>query len=418
MKMRQLLLWMISAASAIALSACGANFNSIYRTTDSPTTLKLRSQVIFTDAKQSATVVKAEGNVLQVCAGRSPDVFSALATAIEGKAEGNFAQKVAASIGGSETNSETASAFGLRTQLTQTQIELLYQLCLNALNGNLSRDQLATELHRYQNTMVTMLAIEQLSGYARSYLITAGTNSSVGSAASIATLAKLADDAKNEADALEEIAAGAKSDYETKKSAATTAAKALADAKTAGKTGDDLKVLQDASDKAQAAEKAAEVDQAKAVASLTDQQARQKLYEQKLAQVKSGSASGTQSVSVNAPIAVESPSADAAKLIVELVKTQLYQTFTTDECLQYLFHDGGESDFAKRAGAFSPLGKFCADHLKAVSEYKLTQLYLDRKCDKDGGNCSKVDTSNKLPGAPDWPWPSTNNPNYVQPAAQ
>ena len=44
--------------------------------------------------------------------------------------------------------SKQAASFGLRTQLTQSQAELLYQLCLQALNGKLSNEQLVTELHR------------------------------------------------------------------------------------------------------------------------------------------------------------------------------------------------------------------------------------------------------------------------------
>ncbi|NQU57794.1 MAG: hypothetical protein HQ513_11205 [Rhodospirillales bacterium] len=125
------------------LAGCGANFNSIFRTSSGKT-----SHVAFTDAKQSATIIKVDENgVFSACAARSPDVFSSLATSASGSAD--FA-KAAASIGiaGSGSSTESSASFGLRTQLTQSQMELLYQLCINALNGKLSIPRLIEKAKR------------------------------------------------------------------------------------------------------------------------------------------------------------------------------------------------------------------------------------------------------------------------------
>ncbi|CAN0604115.1 unnamed protein product, partial [Ectocarpus sp. 12 AP-2014] len=126
------------------LGGCSANFHSIFRTSDAD-----RSHIAFTDAKQSATIVNVDKDgVFRACSARSPDVFSSLATSASGSADFT---KAAQSIGlaGAGSSAESTASFGLRTQLTQSQIELLHQLCIEALNGKISNDQLATELHRY-----------------------------------------------------------------------------------------------------------------------------------------------------------------------------------------------------------------------------------------------------------------------------
>jgi hypothetical protein len=178
--------------ASAAFAGCSANFNSVFRTTEGA-----RSHIAFTDAKQSATIVQVKDGVMRACAAKSPDVFSALATAASGALD--FAQgamKLGVSAAGS--SAEQATSLGLRTQLTQSQAELLYQLCLQALNDKLSNEQLVTELHRYQNTMVTMLAIEQLTGYAKPTVVTLQTGAATGATKELLELSKRVDAARED----------------------------------------------------------------------------------------------------------------------------------------------------------------------------------------------------------------------------
>src|SRR5580765_5992804 len=119
------ILAIVALSGAASIGACDANFNSIYRTTDGK-----ESHIAYTDAKQSATIIQVgRDGVMRACAARSPDVFSTLATSGSGSAE--FTKAAASlAIAAAGSSAESGAAFGLRTQLTQTQIELLYQLCI------------------------------------------------------------------------------------------------------------------------------------------------------------------------------------------------------------------------------------------------------------------------------------------------
>lgn len=324
------------------LAGCSANFSSIFRTTEGN-----RSHVAFTDAKQSATIIQVgKDGVLRACAARSPDVFSALATAGSGSAD--FA-KAATSLGlaGAGSSAEAAASFGLRTQLTQTQIELLYQLCIEALNGKLSNDQLATELHRYQNTMVTMLAIEQLTGYAKPTVVALGSKSGTGSTKELLALQQQVNTARKlEASAAAKVEA-ANVDVQKKQTAFAAVDKAYQDKKKAKPNDPGLPALKKTADAKKMERDAAKGELVKAQAGLKDAQRNRSILEATLKNAQddldTAAASGEAQIGSPTSSFYVGANAEAAQTIASVVRdiqqTHLWQSFATDDCLRFLLQD-------------------------------------------------------------------------------
>lgn len=151
-----------SLAALLLLSACGANHNTAYRlkplamTTDS---------ILTIDAKQRNVLISRDGNVARMCAEPSPDVFSV------------FAQSLGASISGGTTSPqqiEAAASLALsraengasisRTQTSNVVRELMFRTCERYLNGAIGPEAFAIQAIRDQRMVISILAIEQLTG--------------------------------------------------------------------------------------------------------------------------------------------------------------------------------------------------------------------------------------------------------------
>ena len=119
---------LVGLVLGVALSACTANENSIYRSN-----LNDANETILIDAKQRAINVQTrdEGKgkiATTICAEKSPDAFSVLSAGASGSLSFQLLEKA---FGGAVTGSkaETGASIALRTQLTQAQSEFLYRLC-------------------------------------------------------------------------------------------------------------------------------------------------------------------------------------------------------------------------------------------------------------------------------------------------
>lgn len=376
-----------SLACAAALSGCGANFHSVFRTTDAS-----GNKVAYTDAKQSATIIHydKEKDVMRACAAKSPDVFQALSTAFSGNLSAEEAGGIAAKIAGAGSTAESAASFKLHTQLTDSQSELLYQLCINSLNGTITGSQLANELHRYQNTMVTMLGIEQLTGYARPTVVAlGGGGSKTGSAEELAKLQSSVDAARTKEESLKGAADKANGQAAEKQAAYDKAKKAYDDEPDVEKK----KALKPELDKTDAALKTANEDKKKAATNLAEatkyRQGIEAIRDQTLVDVSTGTTGAT--AAIGQPTSVSyGADANTAKHISDAVlamqKAHLQQTFTTDECLAFLF--GGREVHADFDTAdVKTLKTFCEAHLKEVNRYKFEALYLFNRCTKEGADC-------------------------------
>ena len=163
---------------AVALTGC-ANFNSIHR--DNSLSRK-DAEIVFTDAKQRAIIanpiaVKSKGlytlkdgepvlaefeNHLRLCSEAAPDVFSAYATSLAAKIAANIPEKTGEGAF-SITSSETAATIA-RTQTINLFREQMFRTCERFLNGAIDGDELVVQAARDQRVMVSILAIEQLTG--------------------------------------------------------------------------------------------------------------------------------------------------------------------------------------------------------------------------------------------------------------
>ncbi len=377
---------------------CDANFSSIYRTTDGD-----HSHIAFTDAKQSATLIQVDKDgVMRACAARSPDVLAALSTA--GSASGNLSQgSLSLGLAGAGASAESVASFGLRTQLTQTQIELLYQLCIEALNGKITNDQLATELHRYQNTMVSMLAIEQLTGYAKPSIVAVGGTSSTGATKDLLELQKMDDAARDAVTKAQAKAQDADADVPKKQAVADKAAADLKAKQQANHppSAADLKPLQDASDKATADLQAAQKAQKDAKDALANAQKNQQVIDATLKKAQSdldtaASSSAPQFSSPNSSFYVTA-NADAAKEIAGAVRdiqqAQLWQSFVTDDCLRFLLQDSDKQIVRWNEATKNDLLGFCKKQIEVAAESRLKAFFVVNGCDADGKNCERDNSS-------------------------
>ncbi len=408
-------------ATLLALGGCDANFYSIFRTTPNGTG-KAHSQLVVTDAKQSISLMQVDKDgTFRACAARSPDVFAALSQAFSGSASADVAGKFSGALSGAGTSSESASAFGLRTQLTQSQMELLYQLCIASLNKTITPDQLATELHRYQNTMVTMLAIEQVTGYAKPTIVAIGGQSSAGAADALAGQeARVDAEKKKEAD-LKKPAEASEGDLTAKKAATATAQKNFDDAKAAGKTGDDLKKLQDPLDSAKKDEKLAQTKRDEDAKNLTSQTASRQAAETLLAKMQSevNLSSGSTPAQIQSPTASvvyadKDAAAAVAGAVVALQQGQINQTFVADECVRFMFHPENYRNIEPGVQAY--LRGICKEHFDSIDQYRQMLALLRYGCDRDWTEC-KLTEQGVPGGTPPAPAPAgAGNIPVVPPA--
>ena len=119
-------------------------------------------QTLSIDAKQRLIVVaKGPDNKHPhiTCAEPSPDALSALSSSVGGSVTD---PKVAANFAAAQV--ESAASIGLRTQSIQLLRDGMYRLCEQYAAGALKDDDWVREQRRYQNLMLSLLAIEQLTG--------------------------------------------------------------------------------------------------------------------------------------------------------------------------------------------------------------------------------------------------------------
>jgi len=155
---------------AVMMSACSANYKSIYRhkaVTDS-------SSITSFDSKQRAVISTTRDDVRHFCSEPSPDVFSVIAQALS--AGGVF--------GKSAKPASIEAAF--RTQTINMLRELMFRTCERHLNGAYTSLEMSVQAIRDQRLMVSILAIEQITGAVtpRPVIIGAIGSSSAGSGGS------------------------------------------------------------------------------------------------------------------------------------------------------------------------------------------------------------------------------------------
>lgn len=145
----------ILAVLAVAniASAC-ASFNSIFRSSD----FGKDATVVSLDAKQRIVLTKGTDIGDVACAEPSPDALSAYGASFSAGVEKEVVAKLAAAM------AEQATNIGLRTQSIQLLRDSMYRICEGYYSRALNQEQFMLLQQRYQNIMVALLAIEQLTG--------------------------------------------------------------------------------------------------------------------------------------------------------------------------------------------------------------------------------------------------------------
>jgi hypothetical protein len=199
--MKKLACPVLCIAAAIGLEGCG-NLAAVHKKFD-PT----NGESISIDAKQrvvySFATLDSDGRTKSrvLCAEPSPDALSALSAG-----GGLSAETVKAALSASFTSQEAAASIGLRTQTIQVLRDAMYRLCEGYASGALDKYQFEKLQRKYQNNMLGLLAIEQLTGTvaARQVALTGRAESSV--ARSLFELTKVLDEQKGQRAAAEEVA--------------------------------------------------------------------------------------------------------------------------------------------------------------------------------------------------------------------
>lgn len=191
--------------AAVSVSGC-ANLLSIHRQhniTPASGSVVGGAEITLIDAKQRAIISvqrksKTAGqDKVVVCAEPSPDALQAVAasTAFSVRdAEDRLAQ-IANSL------SESASNIGLRTQSIQLLRDAMFRICEGYAAHAIDDDEVTSLHRRYQNLMLGLLAIEQLTGAVATSQVALFTNGAATAGAAATELAAAQQKVKTEQDA-------------------------------------------------------------------------------------------------------------------------------------------------------------------------------------------------------------------------
>ncbi|MCO5119198.1 MAG: hypothetical protein M9951_06140 [Burkholderiaceae bacterium] len=144
----------IVLAAAIVMASGCATSNSIYRP------LALHGNAVSIDAKQRVVVTRTDKEEARLCAEPSPDALSAYSSSFGGTFDAEDKAQMQLAL----TRAEQAAAIGLRTQSIQLLRDAMYRTCEAYLSGAITEGQSYQLLRRFQNLMLGLLAIEQLTG--------------------------------------------------------------------------------------------------------------------------------------------------------------------------------------------------------------------------------------------------------------
>lgn len=153
------------------LAAC-ADLNSIYRQRNLN-----ENVVVSVDAKQRFLIkTKRKDDLLVACAEPSPDVFSVYAAALEASSS-TKSEAVAHAF--NLTTGETGATIGLRTESIQLLRDAMYRLCEAYAAEGINSDVYGNLLGKYQKSMVTLIAISQLTRAVQPQQVTIGASGAI-----------------------------------------------------------------------------------------------------------------------------------------------------------------------------------------------------------------------------------------------
>jgi hypothetical protein len=199
--------------AALGLAGCSANFHSVFRHKPLETE---GASITSLDAKQRA-ILSNEGQdgIRRFCSEPSPDVFSVVAQAL---AFGGSLEKSAdprsleAALKATFSSAEQGSTIP-RTQTINMLRELMFRTCERFLNGGYSPLELSVQAVRDQRLMISILAVEQLTGAVTAPVVGIGASGSASGGPGADAIVRL-DDAGKEKDAADLEVQKAQSDVD------------------------------------------------------------------------------------------------------------------------------------------------------------------------------------------------------------
>jgi hypothetical protein len=188
------------------LAGCSANFHTVFRKTALDGEAKT---LVAVDAKQRVIIA----NGTRTCAEPSPDVFAVIAQSLS--AGGTFSKatdpaSMQAALNLAYGSAEQASTIP-RTQTVNMLRDLMYRTCERALNNDIGGLEMPIQAVRDQRLMVSVLAIEQLTGAVTPKPVSIGASGAASQSSGEAVIR--VDDARKESEASAAATGKAQGDY-------------------------------------------------------------------------------------------------------------------------------------------------------------------------------------------------------------
>lgn len=246
-------------AFAVALCGCG-NLQSIHHpfVPDWGTSISIdaKQRAIYTVEKtyrDQSDPYKITQQWRAICAEPSPDALTALSTAAAANAEA-----AGKALSGSFSSQEGAASIGLRTQTIQILRDAMYRLCEGYASGALDNIAFSRLQRRYQNIMMGLLAIEQITGtvVAKQVIISGSAAASV--ARTLAEIQAQLNDAMNARSGADAALAKAKTAKDGAEADLKSAENELKAVQQANPGNDKAQAVVDAKAKREAAKKTAD----------------------------------------------------------------------------------------------------------------------------------------------------------------
>ncbi len=276
------------------------------------------------DAKQRAVLstVKSEQEIRRFCSEPSPDVFSVVAQAFS--ANGSLGKNadpssVEAALGMAFSSAEQGSSIQ-RTQTINMLRELMFRTCERYLNGAYNELEMSIQAIRDQRLMVSILAIEQLTGAVTPKPVVIGATGTTSGAGDLA-IVKFDDSAK---------AVGAAEKAKSKAQENWDTVNDTSDKKVCDAIAKKVEKKEDLSDTEKP--KKLECDGAKtSLLSATEHLTKVNAHHADLKKLASSAGLGTAaSTSATAPGGIDRAHAEAVKDVAQVVKEIVLESFSDD----------------------------------------------------------------------------------------
>ena len=189
----------------LVLAGCSGNHYTVFRKVP----IEGSKSVVSMDAKQRTVVFNNDKS----CVEASPDVFAVIAQSLS--TGGTFSKSanpasVSAALNVAFGSAEQGSTIP-RTQTVNMLRELMYRTCERSMNGDVSSLEMPIQAVRDQRLMVSVLAIEQLTGAVTAKPVSIGASG--GASQSNGEAIVRLDDARKELDASTAAVNKAQKDY-------------------------------------------------------------------------------------------------------------------------------------------------------------------------------------------------------------